>query len=101
MLKHRTLCSRSILRASHWRSSGRRLLVRSCPTPSALPFRECSCPSVIIGDPPFRGAFTGERRCATSTEDTAIPGAPGYGVPDGFLQNDDFFYYLTLFATGC
>ncbi|MEZ6234876.1 MAG: GC-type dockerin domain-anchored protein [Phycisphaerales bacterium] len=26
---------------------------------------------------------------------------PGYGVPNGILNNDDFFYYLTIFAAGC
>jgi hypothetical protein len=31
----------------------------------------------------------------------AVPGQPGYGVPDGVLNNDDFFYYLSLFAAGC
>ncbi|MEZ6234265.1 MAG: GC-type dockerin domain-anchored protein [Phycisphaerales bacterium] len=28
----------------------------------------------------------------------AIAGQPGYGVPNGVLNNDDFFYYLALFA---
>ena len=32
---------------------------------------------------------------------TAVPGAPGYGVPNGVLNNDDFFYYLSIFAAGC
>ena len=31
---------------------------------------------------------------------TAIPGSPGYGIPNGILNNDDFFYYLEQFATG-
>jgi len=30
----------------------------------------------------------------------AVPGQPGYGVPDGVLNNDDFFYYLAQFAAG-
>jgi len=30
----------------------------------------------------------------------AIPGQPGYGVPNGVLNNDDFFYYLAQFAAG-
>ena len=29
-----------------------------------------------------------------------IPGTPGYGVPNGVLNNDDFFYYLAQFAAG-
>ena len=32
---------------------------------------------------------------------TAIPGTPGFGILDGFISNDDFFYYLTIFAAGC
>ncbi len=30
----------------------------------------------------------------------AIPGQAGYGVPNGILNNDDFFYYLAQFAAG-
>ena len=30
----------------------------------------------------------------------ALPGSPGYGVPNGILNNDDFFYYLAQFAAG-
>jgi hypothetical protein len=30
----------------------------------------------------------------------AIPGQPGYGQPNGTLNNDDFFYYLAQFAAG-
>jgi uncharacterized membrane protein len=30
----------------------------------------------------------------------AIPGQPGYGVPNGLLNNEDFFYYLAQFAAG-
>jgi len=29
-----------------------------------------------------------------------IPGQPGYGQPNGTLNNDDFFYYLAQFAAG-
>lgn len=32
---------------------------------------------------------------------TAVPGAPGYGVPNGVLTGDDFFYYLSQYAAGC
>ncbi|MCB9840477.1 MAG: hypothetical protein H6809_02355 [Phycisphaeraceae bacterium] len=28
----------------------------------------------------------------------AIAGQPGFGVPNGILSNDDFFYYLTIFS---
>lgn len=30
----------------------------------------------------------------------AIQGTPGWGVPNGALNNDDFFYYLDRFASG-
>ena len=30
----------------------------------------------------------------------AVPGQPGYGLPNGVLNNDDFFYFLAQFAAG-
>ncbi|MCB9840431.1 MAG: hypothetical protein H6809_02120 [Phycisphaeraceae bacterium] len=38
--------------------------------------------------------------CAPDLTAGAVPGQPGYGVPNGFLNNDDFFYYLAQFAAG-
>jgi hypothetical protein len=38
--------------------------------------------------------------CAPDLTTGAIAGQPGYGVPDGVLNNDDFFYYLAQFAAG-
>ncbi len=38
--------------------------------------------------------------CRPDLTTGAIPGQPGYGVPDGTLNNDDFFYYLSQFAAG-
>ena len=38
--------------------------------------------------------------CPPDLTTTAIPGSPGYGVPNGVLNNDDFFYYLAQFAAG-
>ena len=32
---------------------------------------------------------------------SAIPGSARYRVPNGILNNDDFFFYLTLFSAGC
>ncbi|MEZ6232962.1 MAG: GC-type dockerin domain-anchored protein [Phycisphaerales bacterium] len=37
----------------------------------------------------------------TASAVLAIAGQPGYGVPNGIINNDDFFYYLALFAAGC
>lgn len=39
--------------------------------------------------------------CIPDLTSGAIPGQPGYGIPDGVLNNDDFFYFLALFAAGC
>ncbi len=38
--------------------------------------------------------------CDPDLTTTAIPGTPGYGVPNGILNNDDFFYFLAQFAAG-
>ncbi|MEZ6234255.1 MAG: GC-type dockerin domain-anchored protein [Phycisphaerales bacterium] len=38
--------------------------------------------------------------CPADLTTSAIPGQPGYGVPDGILNNNDFFYYLNEFAAG-
>jgi len=38
--------------------------------------------------------------CEPDLTTGAIPGQPGYGVPNGVLNNDDFFYYLSQFAAG-
>jgi len=58
----------------------------------------------------FRGRGTPARKiegdvvgsgCDPDLTTTAVPGAPGYGVANGVLNNDDFFYYLAIFAAGC
>ena len=36
--------------------------------------------------------------CEPDLTTGAVPGQPGYGVPNGTLNNDDFFYYLTIFS---
>jgi hypothetical protein len=38
--------------------------------------------------------------CEPDLTTGAIPGQAGYGVPNGVLNNDDFFYYLSQFAGG-
>jgi len=38
--------------------------------------------------------------CGADFTTTAIPGSPGYGEPNQAINNDDFFYFLTLFAEG-
>ena len=38
--------------------------------------------------------------CQPDLTTGAVVGQPGYGTPDGVLNNDDFFYYLTQFAAG-
>ena len=44
--------------------------------------------------------FTVTPTCAPDITTTAIPGSPGYLVPNGILNNDDFFAFLTEFAGG-
>lgn len=39
--------------------------------------------------------------CEPDITTGAIPGQPGHGVPNGLITNDDFFYYLAIFAAGC
>ncbi|MEZ6233775.1 MAG: GC-type dockerin domain-anchored protein [Phycisphaerales bacterium] len=36
--------------------------------------------------------------CAPDLTTGAVAGAPGFGVPNGVLNNDDFFYYLFIFS---
>ncbi len=38
--------------------------------------------------------------CRPDLTTGALPGQPGYGVPNGTLNNDDFFYYLAQFSAG-
>ncbi|MCB9840915.1 MAG: hypothetical protein H6809_04595 [Phycisphaeraceae bacterium] len=42
----------------------------------------------------------GGTACEPDLTTGAHPRAPGYGVPNGILNNDDFFYYLAQFAAG-
>lgn len=63
-------------------------------------------PSQFVDDDEYFGEFyTGTMArpafCPADLTHGAIPGQPGYGVPDGVVNNDDFFYYLTIFAAGC
>jgi hypothetical protein len=38
--------------------------------------------------------------CIPDLTTTANPFQPGFGVPNGILNNEDFFYYLILFSAG-
>ena len=38
--------------------------------------------------------------CKPDITTGAVPGQPGYGVANGVLNNEDFFYYLAQFAAG-
>jgi len=59
-------------------------------------------PDTGVGAAPIvdRGAyeFPIPTNCPADLTTTAVPGAAGYGVPNGILNNDDFFYYLTLYS---
>jgi hypothetical protein len=48
----------------------------------------------------FLQASGGGPGCEPDLTTGAIAGQPGYGVPNGVLNNDDFFYYLAQFAAG-
>ena len=49
------------------------------------------------------GVGPGQTRCPSPPDLTtsAVPGTPGYGVLNGIINNDDFFYFLAVFAAGC
>ncbi len=38
--------------------------------------------------------------CRADLTTGAVPGQPGFGIPNGILNNDDFFYYLFAFGAG-
>ncbi len=40
-------------------------------------------------------------QCPADLTHAAVPGNAGYGIPNGTLNNDDFFYDLSQFAQGC
>ncbi len=42
--------------------------------------------------------ITGTPTCPADLTTSATPGDPGFGVPDGQVTTDDFFYYITIFA---
>ena len=44
--------------------------------------------------------FTAVAGCEPDITTGAVAGQPGYGVPNGVLNNDDFFYFLAQFAAG-
>jgi hypothetical protein len=44
--------------------------------------------------------FTVITECDPDLTAGAVAGQPGYGIPNGVLNNDDFFYYLAQFAAG-
>ncbi len=46
------------------------------------------------------GHFAPTPECDPDLTTGAIPGQPGYGTPNGVLNNDDFFYYLAQYAAG-
>ncbi|MCB9841239.1 MAG: hypothetical protein H6809_06290 [Phycisphaeraceae bacterium] len=45
-------------------------------------------------------AFEPAPSCRPDLTTGAIAGQPGYGVPNGVLNNDDFFYFLAEFSNG-
>jgi len=74
--------------------------------PALAPLRDGTGPTCVITantDPmeyPFTLKGTSSGGCRPDLTTGAIAGQPGYGVPNGILNNDDFFYYLAQFAAG-
>lgn len=52
----------------------------------------------IWGQSGFCNAMQIVKHCDADFSTTAIAGTPGFGVPNGLLNNDDFFYFLGRFA---
>ena len=48
----------------------------------------------------MQGLVIVQPACRPDLTTGAVPGQPGYGLPNGALNNDDFFYYLAQFAAG-
>ena len=61
-----------------------------------------STPGVIDADYALvvTGAVASAASCRPDLTTGAIAGQPGYGVPNGILNTDDFFYYIAQFAAG-
>jgi len=53
-----------------------------------------------VDELPFVIFGTAGSACRPDLTTGAIPGQPGYGTPNGIVNNDDFFYYLSQFAAG-
>lgn len=43
--------------------------------------------------------FQPQNLCRPDFTTSATPGAPGFGEPDGVVNDEDFFYYLFLFSS--
>ncbi|MCA9286964.1 MAG: hypothetical protein KDA05_00180 [Phycisphaerales bacterium] len=54
----------------------------------------------IWGQSGFSNGLQLVKVCNADLTTGAIPGQPGFGVPDGALNSDDFFYFLDRFAAG-
>lgn len=61
---------------------------------------EVSIAGGVWGQSGFGNGMQIIRVCAADFTTGAIMGGPGWGVPNGTLNNDDFFYYLDRFAAG-
>ncbi len=57
-------------------------------------------PGWNLDDVSITGSTPVQTACRPDLTTTALPGSVGYGVPNGTLNNDDFFYYLSQYAAG-
>ena len=53
---------------------------------------------LLASSPVYRMRIGLENICPADVTAGAIPGQQGYAEPNGFVTNDDFFVFLTLFA---
>lgn len=56
--------------------------------------------SNACGESASRTALLIVSSCRPDITATAVPGTPGYGLPNGTLNSDDFFYFLAQLAAG-
>jgi len=60
----------------------------------------CEIAAGTVPDANLNGIPDACETCKPDLTTFAVPGSVGYGIPNGTLNNDDFFYFLSQFAAG-
>ncbi|MCA9289197.1 MAG: exo-alpha-sialidase [Phycisphaerales bacterium] len=60
----------------------------------------CEIAAGTVPDTNNNGIPDGCEVCEPDLTTGAVAGQPGYGIPNGVLNNDDFFFYLAQFSIG-